>query len=118
MSNGRKAYLALAISLVPLGWLASIACFCVQPMPLTYLGLWLIVGFAWSRTAFLIAHVVTGAVFAVTEVVVFNARAGKAANYGGWLQKSRWIALAAAALTALIAFGTAFVAERRKAALG
>lgn len=115
MSSGRKAYLAVAISLLPFGWLASLACFCVQPMPLSYLGFWLIVGFAWSRTAFLVAHVVTGAVFVVTTVVVFNARAGTVANYGNWLERSRWIALAAAAITGVVAFGTAFALVRRGA---
>ena len=114
MSSGRKAYLAVAISLAVLGWLASIACFCVQPMPFTYLGLWLLIGLAWTRTPFLVAHVVTGAAFVLTHIVVFNARAGSVANYSRWLAQSTWIALAAGAATALIAFGTVWVTDRRR----
>ena len=118
MTAGRKAYLVVSLVFIPLGFLGAIACFCPQPAPLTYMGLWMVLGFAWNRTRFLVAHVATGAAFVVTQIWVFSSGAGTAANFGKWLEHSRWMGLAAAAIIGVVAFGTAFLAERRKAALG
>jgi hypothetical protein len=114
VSAGRKVYLAVAVSLIPLGILGALGCFCPQPVPLVYLGLWMVVGFAWTRVAYLVAHVVTGAAYVVAQIVVFTSGAGSAVNFGNWYAHSIRMGLVAAGLTGLVAFGTAFSAERRR----
>lgn len=88
MSGGRKLYLIVAVSLIPLGLVAAIGCFCPQPIPFLYLGLWMVVGFAWTRVGYLVAHVVTGAAYVVTQIVVFTSGASSAANFGNWYAHS------------------------------
>ena len=114
MTAGRKAYLIVSLVLIPLGYLAAIACFCVHPLPIAYLGVWMVVGFPWSRTAFLVAHVVTGAAYVVTHITVLSAGAGSAANYGKLIEDSKRMGLVTAGVVGLIAFGTAFFIDRAR----
>jgi hypothetical protein len=118
MTASRKVYLGVAIALIPLGLLGSLGCFCPQPMPFLYLGFWMVIGFAWERSSFLGAHVLTGLTYVITEIAVFTAGASAESNFGNLMEHSRRIALLLAALTGLVTFGAALVFERHKTAVG
>ena len=112
MSGGRRLYLIVAVSLIPLGIVAALGCFCPQPIPFFYLGLWMVAGFAWTRRAYLIAHLVTGVAYVFTQIVVFTSGAGSAANFGDWYAHSILMGFLAAGVAGMIAFGAAFISGR------
>ena len=114
MTTGRIVYLIFSIMLIVLGPLGAMACFCPQPMPLFYLGLWLVVGFAWTRPAFLVAHVVTGLTYAVTWIVVLTAGIVDAVNHDRFMEHVYATSFGWMGTVALLTFGIATAIEIRR----
>jgi hypothetical protein len=111
VTPGRIAYLIVSIALIVLGPLGAIACFCPQPIPLFYLGLWLVVGFAWTRAAFLAAHVVTGVMYAVTWIIVFTTGITDAGNHDRFMEHVYATSFGWTGAVALLTFGLAAAIE-------